>query len=196
MKRILTLAVAATTLAAAPALAGSPELSLPGDTVTQAAPFTGGSSPDWTGFYGGAQIGFGSVDTNISGSSDDIIGGLTAGYDFDLGDWVVGGGIDYDFADIDVANGAADLESVFRAKLRGGYKIGNGLLYATGGYALADTDTLGSDDGYFVGGGYEHLVTESFSVGGEVLWHEFDNYNSTLTDVTATTVQLRGTFRF
>ena len=95
-----------------------------------------------------------------------------------------------------MANGAANVESVFRAKLRGGYKLGDGLLYGTGGYALADTDTLGSDDGYFIGAGYEHLLTQSLSVGGEVLYHEFDNYNSTPVDVDATTVQIRGTFRF
>jgi len=196
MTRKTPLIAAAIAIAGAPALAGSTEPPVIEPPVTQAAPLPVTTGPDWTGFYAGAQLGYADIDTNVSGSNGDVIGGLVAGYDLDLGNWVVGGGLDYDFADISVANGAADVESVFRAKLRGGYKLGDGLLYGTGGYAMADTDTLGSDDGYFIGAGYEHLVTENLSVGGEVLYHEFDNYNSTPVDVDATTVQIRGTFRF
>ncbi|WP_338548829.1 outer membrane protein [Roseovarius phycicola] len=195
MKKTPSIIAAALVLGAAPAFAGSATPAAPEPVIEQAAPVPF-SSPDWTGFYGGAQLGYANIDTSAGGDDDGFIGGLTAGYDFDLGQWVVGGGLDYDFADISIAGGAADLESVFRAKLRGGYKIGNGLLYATGGYALADTNTLGSDDGYFIGAGYEYLINQSFSVGGEVLYHEFDNYNSSGVDVDATTVQVRGTFRF
>ena len=192
----LPLLTAAIALAAAPALAGSPTPAEPEPAPAQAIPLPASTGPDWTGAYGGVQLGYGNVDTNVAGSDDGFIGGLTAGYDYDFGTWVLGGGLDYDFSDIDVANGAANLENVFRAKLRGGYKIGDGLLYGTGGYALAETDVLGSDDGYFVGAGYEHMLTQTFSVGGEVLYHQFDNFNSTTTDVEATTVQLRGTLRF
>ncbi|WP_371225331.1 outer membrane protein [Roseovarius sp. 2305UL8-3] len=195
MKTLITPIIAAAVLATGPALAGSPApVADEPPVVFNNTPAP--SSPDWTGFYVGGQLGWAGVDTNVAGvDGDDFIGGLVAGYDYDFGNWVVGGGIDYDFADINLG-GAADLESVWRAKLRGGYKLGNGLAYATAGYAQADTDNLGSDDGYFVGAGYEHLITQNFSLGGEVLYHEFDNYNGTTTDVEATTVQLRGTFRF
>lgn len=196
MKPTSMLIVAVAALTALPAFAGTTEPPVPEPVVAAPAPLPSFATPNWTGFYGGAQLGYASVDTNVSGSDDGFIGGLIAGYDYDLGDWVIGAGLDYDFADVDVADGAADLENVFRAKLRGGYKIGNGLIYATGGYALADTDVLSDDDGYFIGGGYEHLISEQFSVGGEVLYHEFDNFNSTNVDVDATTVQVRGTFRF
>lgn len=197
MKHATTLIAAALAFGAAPALAGNTDAAPIEQPVVQTAPpVQSFSSPNWTGFYGGVQLGYADVDTNVSGSNDGFIGGLTAGYDYDFGQWVLGGGLDYDFADISVANGAANLENVFRAKVRGGYKIGDGLLYATGGYAQAETDTLGSDDGYFIGGGYEHRITDQFSLGGELLYHEFDNYNSTAVDVEATTLQLRGTFRF
>jgi len=197
MKRATPLIAAALAFGTAPAFAGN-TLPTTDDTptVAPAAPLPTFSSPDWTGFYGGAQLGYGDVDTNVSGSDDGVIGGIVAGYDYDLGNIVLGAGIDYDFADISVANGAANVENVFRAKVRGGYKVGNGLIYGTGGYAQADTDTLGSDDGYFIGAGYEHLVTQNFSVGGELLYHEFDNYGSTAVDVEATTLQVRGTYRF
>lgn len=193
MFKSITLTTAALAIVAAPALAGSPEPAPTEPVLAPAAPVS--TSPDWTGFYAGGQLGYGNVDTNVAGvDGDDVIGGIVGGYDWDLGDWVVGVGADYDFADISV--GTTDLENVWRLKARGGYKIGNGLAYATAGYANADTDTLGNDDGYFIGAGYEHLITQNFSLGGEVLYHEFDNFNSTTTDLEATTVQLRGTFRF
>jgi opacity protein-like surface antigen len=198
MKKTFTLPlITAASLAAAPALAGSADPAPADPVIEPAAPApVAPASPDWTGFYAGGQLGFANIDSNAAGvDGDGFIGGLTAGYDYDLGNWVIGAGLDYDWADINLG-GAGDLESVWRAKLRGGYKIGNGLLYATSGFAQADTDTLGSEDGYFVGGGYEHAIMDNFTLGGEVLYHEFDNFGATPTDVDATTVQLRGTFRF
>ena len=194
MKTRISLLAATAAVIAAPALAGSSEPPVTEPIIASAGPVSAG--PDWTGFFGGAQLGYADVDTNIPGvGGDDFIGGLTLGYDYDLGDWVVGGAIDSDFADITLTPGLT-LDNVFRAKLRGGYKVGDGLIYGTGGYAQADTSTLGDDDGYFVGFGYEQLLTNNFSLGGELLYHEFDNFNGTVVDVDATTVQLRGTFRF
>ena len=188
---------AALAVASAPAFAGSAGEPAPDPVVNAPAPAPAPASPNWTGPYVGGQIGWGNVDTNVSGvDGDDVIGGIVAGYDYDFGQWVVGGGLDYDWSDISLGTGAPTLENVFRAKLRAGYKIGDGLVYGTGGYANADTDILGDEDGYFIGAGYEHMVTQNVSLGGEVLYHEFNEFNSTTTDIEATTVQLRGTFRF
>lgn len=151
---------------------------------------------DWTGFYVGGQIGYGDVGTSIAGvDGSDTIGGLTAGYDYDLGSWVIGGGVDYDWASINLS-GAATVQDVMRIKARAGYKINDGLLYGVGGYAEAGTDTLGSDGGWFLGAGYEHKINRSFSIGGEILYHDFGNFNSTGIDVNATTLQIRATYRF
>jgi len=194
MKRSLAILAAGATIAAAPALAGTLEQPAPEAPVAPAEPLD--LSPDWTGFYGGAQLGFGDVDSNLPGvSGDDVIGGLTVGYDHDFGNWVAGGALDIDWADINIAPGV-NVDQVFRAKLRGGYKIGRGLLYATGGFANIDTSGLGDDDGYFIGGGYEHMVTDNISVGGEVLYHEVETFGATAADIEATTVQLRATYRF
>lgn len=154
------------------------------------------SGRDWTGGYLGAQLGYADVGTDASGvDGDGAIGGLTAGYDFDFGSYVLGAGIDYDFADIDLGN-AATLEDVLRLKLRGGIEVGPSLLYATGGYARAGTDNLGSDDGYFLGAGVEYPLTDQISLGGEVLYHEFSDFDGSGIDVDATTVQARLAFRF
>ena len=194
MLRSTSALVAVTSLMAAPALAGNVADAAPEPAIL--APVAS-VSPNWTGFYAGGQLGYAWVDADLAGvDGDDIIGGLVLGYDFDYGtNWVVGVGLDYDWADIGLAPGVS-LENVFRAKLRGGYKIGNGLLYGTGGYAWADTDNVGDDNGYFIGGGYEHMVTQNISIGGEVLYHQFDNFGTVNTDIDATTAQARATFRF
>lgn len=170
--------------------------------ATVAATFAAGAaaaqaSGNWTGFYGGAQLGYADIDTNVSGvDGDGVIGGIILGYDYDLGDWVVGGGFDYDWSDVDLS-GAATVEDVWRIKVRAGYKVNpQGLVYGTGGYARAGTDNLGSDDGWFLGAGYEQIVVPNVSVAGELLYHEFDNFDSSGVDVDATTFQVRVAYRF
>lgn len=197
MKRVIPLIAAACAFVAAPALAGN--TLPPADDTPVAAPVYAPATPNWTGLYGGAQLGYNNLDSNISGNDDSIIGGLIVGYDYDFGEFVLGGGLDYDFTDATVSeapNPSVTLENIFRAKLRAGYKLGDGLIYGTGGYAMGFTDNLGDDDGYFIGAGYETMVTDNFSLGGELLYHEFDNFNGSNADVEPTTVQLRGTFRF
>ena len=198
MKRATPLLAAAFALGAAPAFAGN-LTPVQDDVVAPPPPPPVAATPNWTGLYGGAQLGYNNLDSNISGGDETVIGGLFVGYDYDFGDFVLGSSLDYDFTEADVSNAPnpqVDLENIFRAKLRAGYKLGNGLIYGTGGYAKAFTDNLGDDDGYFIGAGYETMVTDNFSLGGELLYHEFDNFNGTNADVEPTTVQLRGTFRF
>lgn len=181
-------------LAAAPALAGS--LDEPEFVAPPVAPVVVDRGRDWTGGYVGAQLGYADVDTNVSGvDGDGAIGGLVAGYDYDFGSYVLGAGIDYDFADIGLG-GAATLEEVLRLKLRAGVEAGPTLIYATGGWARAYTDNLGSDDGYFVGAGVEYPVTDVISLGAEVLYHAFSDFDGSGVDVDATTVQAKVNYRF
>lgn len=164
-------------------------------TTLLAVPATAQSLDDFTGFYAGAQLGYASVDTDIGLDGSDWIGGIIFGYDYDFGDWVIGAGFDYDWADVDIG-GAATLEDVWRVKVRGGYNFDNSLIYATIGYADAGTDTLGSSDGWLGGIGYEYRIRSDLSIGAELLYHEFDNFNNTGVDVDATTLQFRASYRF
>lgn len=192
--RTLIAALSASALAA-PAFAGSAAPAAMEPMIEAPAPAPMAMGRDWTGGYAGVQLGYADVSTNIAGvEGDDMIGGLTAGYDWDLGNYVLGVGLDADIADLAVSD-ALTLERVYRLKVRGGYDLGNGLIYATAGGVGADVDGLGYDTGYFIGAGYEHMLTDSISLGGEVLYHEFDNFQDTA-DVEATTFQVRANYRF
>ena len=215
MKYLLS-AASASALMAGTAFAGNIEPA-PAEPVIAPAPMPVYASPDWTGFYAGGQLGYADVTgkgnhNTLLGrhkaNGDGFIGGITLGYDHDFGTWVAGVGADYDWTDVKLGDGSTNLsgsnygtklESIWRLKARAGYKIGDGLLYATAGYAQADTKDWGSEDGYFVGAGYDYLITEQFSLGGELLYHEFTNFNGNFVpdyDPEVVTAQVRATFRF
>ncbi|GFE51691.1 membrane protein [Roseobacter cerasinus] len=200
MKNVLSAAaaIAATTLMTAPVLAGSLEEPViePVTTAPPPAPvYTGG---DWTGFYAGGQIGNLDVDGEggLAGvGGDDTTYGLHAGYNYDFGTWVVGGELDYDDASVDLSPGSASVDSVWRAKLRGGYDFGRTLLYATAG--LADLDTsIGSDTGEFYGLGVSYKATEQFIVSGEYLMHDFSDIGTTGADADADAFTIRASWQF
>ncbi len=209
LTRTMIAAFGATALAA-PAFAGSADPAPMEPMIQAPAPVAMSMGRDWTGGYAGLQLGYADVDAGtVSGTGtaldgtaltgDDVIGGLTLGYDWQFGNFVAGVGADADIADLEIGGGAATLERVYRLKARAGYSFGDGLLYATGGGAGADIDGFGYNTGYFVGAGYEHMVTNNISLGGEVLYHEFDDIGEiggNSIDAEATTFQIRANYRF
>ena len=211
----------AAVMLAAPALAGglgdfaAPVVAAP----APAEPLAFGR--DWTGGYVGAGIGYGGL--NVDGTEgidfgdigedddddldDEIVElegsgftyGLRSGYDVDFGNAVAGGFITYDGANIDTdaddTGFDAQIDELARAGVRLGYDAGNVLPYLAGGYAYADTDNIGSSDGYFAGLGVESYVTESVSVGGEVMYHNFEGFDNGF-EADLTTANAFVNFRF
>lgn len=194
LTKIATLGFLATTAFGSAAFAGSlaePTVEAP---VFSPAPVT--ASSDWTGFYTGLQLGYADVDGPGTLDGDDNTYGFHAGYDYDFGNWVVGGELDYDKADVELGGGVAEVDSVARLKFKGGYDLGNTLVYATAGVARADT-SVGDETGPFAGLGVSYKVTERYTVGAEVLQHRFDDLGGVAgNDVDATTFNLRGSLRF
>ncbi|MFM2355185.1 MAG: hypothetical protein RLZZ528_921 [Pseudomonadota bacterium] len=181
---------------AAPALAGS--LSDPVvEPVIAPVQVTQPAGTDWTGAYGGAALAFGDATAGATDGDGELYG-LRAGYDYDFGNFVLGGGLDYDFASVNIGGGSS-IDNVMRARLRAGVDLGQTLLYATGGVARAEA-TLGgvsqSDTGMFGGVGADYRLSDSMTVGAEVLMHQFDDFNGTGTDVDATTAGINVGFRF
>ncbi len=153
---------------------------------------------DWNGGYVGGQIGYGDASAGaIDGNG--AFYGVRGGYDWDLGQWVVGAGLDWDKTDIDLGSAGDNLDSIARLKLRAGYDLGRTLVYATGGAARADADLGGvshSDNGWFAGVGADYALNDSWTIGGEVLHNQFDDFDNTGIDIDATTAAVTVGFRF
>lgn len=156
-------------------------------------------SADWTGFYAGAQLGYGQMQSDtIDEKPTDLLYGVHAGYLYDLGNIVLGAELDYDMTNIGFAAPAVDLDSVARFKLRAGYDAGVIQPYLTAGVAQAMVSGAldGTSDGQFAGLGLDYQLSDNFRVGGEVLAHQFDNLVDSGIDVKATTLTLRASYNF
>lgn len=173
-------------------------------------------APFWAGGYVGGQIGYSYGDFDIDLGSrpgdfnnDSVIGGLTAGYLWEVADgWYLGPEFQYDFADISVTDKSsgdtASFDEIARLKLIVGYELGNGLLYGSAGIAYASFDDAGtvfdgfdgSDTSYVVGLGYDYRVAENWTVGGEYMYHSFSGIGSAGGDVDVNTVHLKASYRF
>lgn len=191
----------ATAALAAPAFAGGPvEIAPEPVVVAEPAPVLDYGN-DWSGFYAGAQIGYGDVDSNGAGSDGNGgFGGVHAGYRWDMGKTVLGLEADWDKTDLDLgAAGADSLDSVARLKVQAGYDAGPALIYATAGAARAKATIGGtdlSDNGWVLGAGATYAINDQWTLGGEVLTNRFDDFDGSGVDLDATTATLRLGFQF
>lgn len=187
----------------APAFAGGLAEPAPTPVITPAPVMPVATRIDWTGPYIGVQLGNGWLsfeDDGIETEADDLLYGVHAGYNFDFGNFVLGGEIDHDQADIAIDD-VASLDNVTRAKLRAGVGFGQALVYGTAGAAHANATIGGvseSDTGYFYGAGVQYMLTDRVSIGGEVLQHEWGDFGGVVPDgdVSATTLSARVSMRF
>ncbi|NKB27440.1 MAG: outer membrane beta-barrel protein [Rhodobacteraceae bacterium] len=175
---------AATCLMASPVVAGNPAPPPP-DPVVEiiAPPPIIAPAYDWTGFYAGAQLGWGrlssdSSDVDVSG--DGAIGGLHVGGRYDFGSFVLGLEYAHDWADIDatVFDSPASLNAVQRLMVTGGFDNGGKSLFYLG-LGIAEADLTQAGTGYDLDGevialgwAYRHSMNTTFGV--ELLHHEFD----------------------
>lgn len=151
---------------------------------------------EWSGGYAGLQ--FGGFSGNASGAGDgdggSAIAGVHAGYGVDLGTFVIGAEVDLDFGSVDLGDGA-DIDSIARLKLRAGTDVRGTFVYGTAGIARADT-SLGTGDGGFAGVGAGWRLGARVTLGGEVLYQQFDDVDGSGVDIDGTTATARVTFSF
>ncbi|HHW34645.1 MAG TPA: porin family protein [Paracoccus solventivorans] len=141
---------------------------------------------DWTGFYGGVQIGgvdlslglpdFGVGADGLHVGADGHHYGLHAGYLRDYGQFVAGAELSYDKADdFDLP---VNLEGeLIRAKLLAGYDSGKFLPYAAISFARLDGELEGESwdgTGFGYGAGAKFMATPRFMLGIEWMTNEFD----------------------
>jgi outer membrane immunogenic protein len=194
-------AMIATAALSAPAFAGGPVAAVEEPMIMPASEPYVAPGLDWSGAYVGAQLGYGDVDSNGGGlDGHGLLGGVHAGYRYDFGAWVAGAELSHDVTNIDL--GAVDgdqLDNVTALKLNIGREIGNSLVYGTLGAAHASASVGGadlSDDGMVYGVGFDYALTDRMTVGGEVLQHNFNDFDGSGVDLDATTVKAKVGLRF
>jgi len=185
------------------------------DMAVKAPPAPAPTTPvfSWTGFYVGGQIGGawghdnGIIDPpdvfipfNINASGG--IGGFHAGYNYQVGQWVVGveGSVDwaklnktFDVGICTVFCADATTKADTQGSIRGrvGIAVDRALFYATGGVAVAqitntyDTTTAFGGgfaslsherDGWTAGGGFDYAVTNNWSLLAEYRYSDFGTF--------------------
>ncbi len=144
---------------------------------------------DWTGFYGGLQIGTGHFNENYDGtdySTDKSFSGAQIGYLRDLGDSVLGVELEYQlpraaYYTFDYWDELERLSHSFALKARLGHDFGGTLLYGTFGAAHGVFQGIyGSDKenyhtrGVLLGVGLEHAITNNLSLAVELQRQRYD----------------------
>jgi len=194
MKRILksvllasfasTLVATATMAADLPDEAAAPEIA--------PAPVSG-TAYDWTGAYGGINLGLGfsgDFDNNFGAdldSSRGFIGGGVAGYNHQIDKFVLGIEADVNYSTLQAETGVtdADLNLLGTVTARFGYTpVDRVLAYAEGGYAFGRTELAvpGASDrafanGFAVGGGLEYAITNNVLSGVEYNYVDLSEEN-------------------
>lgn len=167
---------------------------------------------DW---YIGAQVGAISADIPViiveaplsSEEGDGTLYGGHAGVQRAFGSVTAGIELDYntasDVLETDDSGATLDLETLVHLKLRAGSTFGPAFIYGTAGLAHAsgemDTGALTvdvSETAPFVGLGADVMVSDSISVGGEFLVHQFEDVDGTGLDLDFSTAMLRVSYHF
>lgn len=150
---------------------------------------------DWTGPYAGFSVGRADVDGPGTADGKETTFGGHIGYDYDFGDFVVGGEFEVNRFDLALPAGGGTIDNMANLKLKGGYDFGPALGYAVVGASRAYT-SLGNESGYVYGLGVAYQVNQQFTVSGEVLQHKFNDVGGSTSDLDSTSVNLRASFRF
>lgn len=211
MKKLLVAGVAATCLTASGVLAAD----LPNRRYAPVAPAPVVPIFTWTGLYLGLNAGYGfstNDDDEVFGDDDLVVGrreggegfvgGGQIGYNYQLGQFVVGLETDLQYADLKrdhndffddnrFGYGSQGVEWFGTARGRAGVAFDRALVYATGGFAYGDGGSSsyydngqtysGGDDiklGYTVGGGVEYAFTNNLSAKVEGLYVGLDHEDS------------------
>lgn len=189
-------------LAAVAAVAMSASVSVSADlpALRRAAPIY--APLYWGGLYVGLNAGGGWFDTGAAASGlsnklNGFVGGVQVGYNYQIGQFVVGIEGDGQFtsqrrsdtiAGVGIDQRVTNFET---ARLRAGFTVGSVLLYGTGGAGWVsykiDAGSLGSSSvnksGWAVGGGAEWMFARNWSVKAEYLRVDTGNVTVTMLGV-------------
>jgi len=147
----------------------------------------------WQGPYVGANLGYqwGSV-SNAGNDPSGVMGGIQAGYNWQFGQFVLGGETDLQLSDADDRFAGWKFSNPWFGTLRGraGYAMNNILLYGTVGLAYgtirAQSLALGIEEsrttyGWTAGAGLEVALTSNWSAKAEYLYIDLNDRSFALT---------------
>lgn len=160
---------------------------------------------NWTGFYVGGQVGggWGSHDRSVllpggfqnSYDSSGVIGGIFAGYNWQIQSFVIGLETDINLTGIKGDDGGAGgtldqtkLKWIGSLRGRVGYAWDRLLVFATGGWAYGEFEHFNSagagetftrtNSGWTVGGGAEFAVTPKWLLRAEYRYYDLGTYRN------------------
>jgi outer membrane immunogenic protein len=154
----------------------------------------------WTGFYAGANVGYGwgVVDTDIAGApnynTNGFGGGVHVGYNYDLGGFVLGAEADFSLSDMNYsevflgATTSLRVENYGSVRARAGVAVDRFLPYVTGGFAFGTGSfnlAVGggtfterqTHTGWTIGAGAEYAVTDNVILRAEYLYTDLGTRN-------------------
>ena len=150
----------------------------------------------WTGFYVGANAGYGWGNTSTNnlgqvGDLDGFIGGGQVGYNYQIGQFVLGAEADFQGADLssggNIFGTSVKTEYFGTVRARLGWAIDRWMPYVTGGWAYGNVKTsipsigFSSDrthtGGYAIGAGLEYAFTNNLVAGVEYLYVDLGEKN-------------------
>ena len=201
MKKLSVLVTAmSAAMLSVPAFAGNlnapkaePEVAMPAPAPVAAPP-----AFDWTGGYIGANLGYNNVSSNATASGNGAIGGLFAGYNYNLGHFVLGGELSADAANIGL-NGGGKLSSLTALKLRAGVPMDRTLVYGTIGAVQGSGNIAGASitrTGGLIGAGVDYAMTDHWVVGGELDYSRINNADKAGTNLENTSIVARVSYKF
>lgn len=153
---------------------------------------------DWTGFYVGAQLGYGNADEGVNDTG--AVGGVHAGYLYDMGRWVAGGELAYSGADINDTPRNGKIDSFTDLKLIAGMPQGQYLVYGGLGASHIKGDLAGgigaSDTVPMAAVGVKYLVRPNMTVGAEFDYRHGNDFDNSGQDLNLSTLSLTTSFKF
>lgn len=161
MKTKIIAGLALAAMLASPAAAADLAYPAPAQAYAVAVPFT------WTGFYLGGNVGYGWGSADNSPDIDGFIGGLQAGYNYQVGSFVIGAETDIQYSNVSSSVFNLDYYGTIRA--RAGVAMDQFLVYGTGGFAygrgsyeFAGLTNSQTNTGWTLGVGAEYAITPNW----------------------------------
>jgi outer membrane immunogenic protein len=140
----------------------------------------------WTGFYGGANVGYGfgkfTPGTLNLDSARGFLGGLQVGYNYQFNQVVAGLEADWQLSGIKDSAGGVDakINNFGTVRARVGFAADRFMPYITGGYAFANTNVKAAGvsdsnfhNGWVIGAGVEYAWTDNITTKFEGLYADF-----------------------